>query len=72
VVPLGLSNASAAFMCLMNGIFRNYLDTFVIVLLDDILFYSKSEREHEHHLSSVLQVLREYQLYDKLSKCSFY
>jgi hypothetical protein len=57
VVPFGLSNAPTLFMCLMNGIFRNYLDKFVIVFLDDILIYSKSEEEHEHHLRLVLQVL---------------
>jgi hypothetical protein len=59
-------------MCLMNGIFINYLDKFVIVFLDDILIYYKSEEEHEHHLILVLQVLRENQLYSKLSNCSFY
>jgi hypothetical protein len=59
-------------MCLMNGIFRNYLYKFVIVFLDDILIYCKSEEEHEHHLRLVLQVLREHQLYAKLSKCFFY
>jgi hypothetical protein len=59
-------------MCLMNGIFRNYLDKFVIVFLDDILIYSKSEEEHEHYLRLVLQVLRGHQLYSKLSKCYFY
>jgi hypothetical protein len=58
-------------MFLMNGIFRNYLDKFFIVFLDDILIYSKSEEEHEHHLRLVLQVLREHQLYAKLSKCFF-
>jgi hypothetical protein len=72
VVPFGLSNAPAVFMCLMNGVFRNYLDKFVIVFLDDILVYSKIEEEHEQHLRMVLQVLREHQLYEKLSKCSFY
>jgi hypothetical protein len=56
----------------MNGIFRNYLDKFVIVFLDDILIYSQYEEEHEHHLRPALQVLREHQLYAKLSKCSFY
>jgi hypothetical protein len=72
VVPFGLSNASGVFMFLMNGVFREYLDKFVIVFLDDILIYSKSEEEHEHNLSMVLKVLREHHLYAKLSKCSFY
>jgi hypothetical protein len=72
VVPFGLSNAPAVFMCLMNGVFREYLDKFIIVFLDEILIYSKSEEEHEHHLKMVLQVLREHQLYAKLRKCSFY
>jgi hypothetical protein len=48
------------------------LDKFVIVFLDDILVYSKSEEEHEHHLRMVFQVLRENQMYAKLNKCSFY
>jgi hypothetical protein len=56
----------------MNAIFREYLDKFVIVFLDDILIYSKSEEEHKQHLRMVLQVLRKHQLYAKLSKCSFY
>ena len=59
-------------MCLMNGVFMDYLDKFVIVFLDEILVYSKPEEEHEQHLRIVLQVLREHQLYAKLSKCSFY
>jgi hypothetical protein len=54
-------------MFLMNGIFRNYLDMFVIVLLDDILFYSKLEEERENHLILVFQVSRKHQLYAKLS-----
>jgi hypothetical protein len=72
VVPFGLSNAPTVFMCLMNGVFRDYLDKFVIVFLDGILVYSKLEEENEKHLRMVLQVLREHQLYAKLSKCSFY
>ena len=72
MVPLGLSNAPAVFICLMNGIFREYLDKFVIVFLDDILIYSESEEYHEKHLRVVLQILREHQLYAKLRKFSFY
>jgi hypothetical protein len=58
VVPFGLSNTPIVFMCLMIGVFRDYLDNFVIVFLDDILVYSKSEEEHEKHLRLVQQVLR--------------
>ena len=56
----------------MNGVFKEYLDKSVIVFLDDILIYFNSEEEHEKHLMMVLQVLREHQLYAKLSKFSFY
>jgi hypothetical protein len=69
VVPFGLSNTPAVFMCLMNGVFKDYLDKFVIDFLDDILVYSKSKEEHEQHLRLVLQVLRGNQLYAKLRKC---
>jgi hypothetical protein len=72
VVPFGLSNAPAVFMCLMNGLFREYLDKFFIVVLDDILIYYNSEEDHEHYLRMVMQVSREHQLYAKLRKCSFY
>jgi hypothetical protein len=65
VVPFGLSNAPIVFMCLMNGVFR--VDKSVIVFLDDILTYSKSEEEHEKHLRMVLQVIGENKLYFKLS-----
>jgi hypothetical protein len=68
VVPFGLSNAPVVFMCLMNDVFREYLDKFVIEFLDDILVYSKLEEEHKHHLRMVVQVLREHQLYAKFSK----
>jgi hypothetical protein len=50
VVPFGLTNAPTMFMSLMNGVFRKYLDRFVQVFLDDILIYSRNEREHEEHL----------------------
>ena len=72
VVPFGLTNTPATFMCLMNSVFSKYLDKFVLIFLDDILVYSKNEEEHEEHLRLTLQVLREHQLYAKLSKCDFY
>ena len=72
IVSFGLTNAPTFFMCLMNGIFRNYLDNFVIVFLDDIRIYSKSEEEHEHHLRLIFKLLREHQLYAKSNKCYFY
>ncbi|GLI71739.1 hypothetical protein VaNZ11_017045 [Volvox africanus] len=71
VMPFGLTNAPATFQRLMNDIFRPYLDTFVLIYLDDILIYSKTEDEHAQHLETVLQVLREHQLYAKASKCAF-
>ncbi|KAA3464322.1 reverse transcriptase [Gossypium australe] len=72
VMPFGLTNAPAAFMDLMNRVFQPYLDRFVVVFIDDILVYSKSEEEHDAHLYVVLQVLREKQLYAKFSKCEFW
>jgi hypothetical protein len=72
VVPFGSSNAPFVFMCLVDGVFRDYLEKFFIVFLDDISVYSKTEEEHEKHLRMVLQVLREQQLYAKLRMCSFY
>ena len=54
VVSFGLSNAPTVFMCLMNGVFRDYLEKFVIVFLDEILVYSKLEEEYEKHLRMVL------------------
>ena len=72
VMSFGLTNAPAAFMSLMNGIFKPYLDLFVIVFIDDILIYSKSKKEHEEHLRMVLEMLREKKLYAKFSKCEFW
>ena len=72
VNPFGLTNAPAAFMDLMNRVFHPYLDQFVVVFIDDILMYSKDAQEHEHHLRIVLQILRENQLFAKLSKCDFW
>ena len=70
-MPFGLTNAPATFQTLMNDIFRDLLDTCVIVYLDDILIYSKNEEEHEQHLRQVLIRLNEHQLYAKLSKGTF-
>ncbi|KAL5787294.1 hypothetical protein ACOSP7_004243 [Xanthoceras sorbifolium] len=72
VMPFGLTNAPAAFMDLMNRIFRPYLDQFVVVFIDDILVYSQTAEDHDRHLRVVLQILREKQLYGKLSKCEFW
>ena len=72
VMSFGLTNASATLMDLMNRVFKNFLDRFVIVLIDDILVYSSTEEEHEHHLRLVLQRLREHSLYAKFSKCEFW
>ena len=71
-MSFGLTNASAAFMDLMNRVFRPFLDWFVIVFIDDILVYSKSEEEHAKHLRFVLQTLRDHRLYAKFSKCEFW
>ncbi len=59
-------------MDLMNRVFREYLDKFVVVFIDDILVYSKSTEEHEQHLRVVLQTLRQEKLYAKFSKCQFW
>ncbi|WVZ52311.1 hypothetical protein U9M48_003384, partial [Paspalum notatum var. saurae] len=70
VMSFGLTNTPAYFMNLMNKVFMEYLDKFVVVFIDDILIYSKTEEEHEEHLRLVLQKLREHKLYAKLSKYS--
>ena len=72
VILFGLTNAPAAFMDLMNRVFRPYVDQFVIVFIDDILVYSKDRENHDTHLRVVLETLRKEQLYAKLSKCEFW
>jgi hypothetical protein len=72
VMPFGLTNAPAYFMYLMNKVFMEYLDKFVVVFIDDILIFSKTEEEHEKHLRLVLEKLRSNQLYAKFSKCEFW
>src|SRR3954468_15507812 len=71
-MPFGLTNAPAVFMQLINGVFRPFLYKFIVVFVDDILIYSKTEEEHKQHLRLSLQTLRENQLYAKLSKCDFW
>jgi hypothetical protein len=67
-----LTNAPAYFMCLMNKVFMEYLDKFIMVFIDDILIFSKMEEEHEVHLRLVLEKLRAHQLYANFSKCEFW
>ena len=72
VMPMGLTNAPAAFMALMENTFREELNKFVLCFLDDILIYSRTREEHVAHLKVVLQRLRDNQLYAKRSKCEFF
>ena len=72
VMSFGLTNAPAYFMILMNKVFMEYLDRFVVVFIDDILIYSKSDSDHEKYLRLVLQKRRNNQLYAKYSKCEFW
>nr|AAQ56513.1 putative reverse transcriptase [Oryza sativa Japonica Group] len=72
VMSFGLTNAPAIFMNLMNKVFMEYVDKFVVVFIDDILVYSQSEEDHQQHLRLVLGKLWEHQLYAKLSKCEFW
>src|ERR1043165_6699351 len=72
VMSFGLTNAPTTFSILMNYIFMEYLDKFVVVYLDDILIYSKNEEEHAEHLRLILEKLREHNVYAKYSKCEFW
>ena len=68
IMSFGITNAPAFFMHMMNKVFMDFLDKFVVVFIDDILIYSKSDEEHKEHLRVVLQRLRDHQLYAKFSK----
>ncbi|KAL8088548.1 hypothetical protein AgCh_038363 [Apium graveolens] len=72
MMSFGLTNVPAAFMDLRNRIFKEYLDKFVIVFIDDILIYSKTEEDHAEHLRTTLEILRNKKLYAKFSKCEFW
>ncbi|GKF27600.1 putative reverse transcriptase domain-containing protein, partial [Tanacetum coccineum] len=71
VMPFGLTNAPAIFMDLMNRVCKPYLDTFMIVFID-ILIYLKNKQEHEEHLKLILELLKKEELYAKFSKCEFW
>ncbi|MBW0496242.1 hypothetical protein O181_035957 [Austropuccinia psidii MF-1] len=72
VMPFGLNNSPASFQNLVNDIFADFLDIFVVVYLDDIMVFSSSEKEHVKHVASVLQRLRDNNLFAKASKCVFH
>nr|GEX45784.1 hypothetical protein [Tanacetum cinerariifolium] len=72
VMPFGLTNAPAVFMDLTNRVCRPYLDKFVIVFIDDISIYSKTQEEHVEHLRIVLELLIKEKLYAMFSKCKFW
>jgi len=72
VMPFDVTNAPGVFMDYMNRVFHPYLDSFVVVFIDDILVYSKTREDHEEHLRIVLHTLRDRQLYAKLSKFEFW
>jgi hypothetical protein len=71
-MSFGLTNAPAYFMTMMNKVFMEYLDKFIVVFIDDILIYSKDDKEHEQHLRLITEKLREHKLYAKFSKCEFW
>ena len=71
VMSFGLTNAPAYFMYLMNSIFFEELDVFVVIFIDDILIFSKTKEGHAEHIRIVLQKLRDHRLYAKFSKCEF-
>jgi hypothetical protein len=71
-MPFSLANAPATFQAYIHKALRHLVDSICIVYLNDILIYSKDEKEHEHHIKIVLQKLRDYALYAKLSKCTFH
>ncbi|MBW0573946.1 hypothetical protein O181_113661 [Austropuccinia psidii MF-1] len=72
VIPFGLTNAPSYFKNLVNHIFSDFLDIFIVVYLDDIMVFSSSEEENVRHVVSVLQRLRDNNVFSKASKCIFH
>ena len=72
VIPFGLTNAPVVLMCLMNNVMHKYLDKFVVIFIDDILIYLKTEEEHKEHLNFFFQELQEHKLFAKFSNCDFF
>jgi hypothetical protein len=71
VMPFGLKNAPSTFQAVMNDVFREYLDEFVMVYIDDILIFSLTAQDHLRHVELILARLRQHQLFEKMSKCEF-
>nr|GFC41715.1 putative reverse transcriptase domain-containing protein [Tanacetum cinerariifolium] len=71
-MPFGLTNAPVVFMDLMKQVCKPYLDKFMIVFIDDILIYSKDEKEYEEHLKAIIELLKKEEWYAKFSKCEFW
>jgi RNase H-like domain found in reverse transcriptase/Reverse transcriptase (RNA-dependent DNA polymerase) len=71
VMPFGLTNAPSTFQALMNEVFRDYVDNFILLYMDDVWIFSRSEEEHKQHVEMVLQRLRDEKLFAKQSKCEF-
>jgi Reverse transcriptase (RNA-dependent DNA polymerase) len=71
VMPFGLTNAPSTFQAVMNNVFREYLDDFIMVYIDDILIFSRTEEDHFRHVKLILARLRQRKLFAKLSKCDF-
>lgn len=72
VMPFGLTNAPAVFQRMMNSIFSDMLDVFLVVYLDDMLIFSPDEQSHIRHVRAVLQRLKHNKLFAKLEKCEFH
>jgi hypothetical protein len=71
-MPFDLTNAPVVFQHLMNDVFREYWDDFVVCYINDIIVFSKNMPNHEHHVCLVLEKFQEVEIYAKLQKCEFY